>query len=297
MSKQPSPLKAGDTIGVMSPSSRIDRADLDAACALLSSKGYRVAVHPQTIAYSGPEHGTQYAGTVEEKIRAFHDFLRDPNINAIFFATGGQRSAILIDHLDFKLITANPKIIMGFSDNTALLNAITARTGIETWHGPTLRRMMKNPQLDFNLSLLSGTQNDIVLSGAKILQDGTAKGILIGGNLSVFASLHKADCAEPKRSILFFEDIGEELTTIDRHLISMRRSGLLEKASGLIFGQFTDSKDTGTPFGLGLEDIIREHTTGFKGPILMNAPFGHDADLFALPIGRVTSLKGAVLTI
>ena len=92
MSKHAKPLSVGSTIGVMAPSSRIGRADLEAACGLLVSKGFKVAIHPQVVHYAGPEHSTQFTGTDEEKLKAFHDFVKDPNIHAILFATVGQRA-------------------------------------------------------------------------------------------------------------------------------------------------------------------------------------------------------------
>ncbi len=297
MSKQAKPLQAGNTFGVMAPSSRIAREDLDAACALLTTRGFRVAVHPQVMVYAEPEHTTQFAGTDAEKIKAFHDFVKDPNIHAIIFATGGQRAMRLLDDLDYKLIAANPKPIMGFSDSTSLLNSIAARTGIVTWHGPTLKRMLKNPQLDFNLALLSGTENTIPLHGAQVLQGGTAKGHIIGGNLSNFAALNDDDMPKTKDAIIFLEEIGEELTTIDRHLCVLRRRGMFDKAAAIIFGQFTNMKDTGTPFGLSFADVIQQNLEGFKGPVLWNAPFGHDVDLVALPIGAKAALDGTTLTI
>ncbi len=297
MSKQAKPLTAGSTIGVMAPSSRIGRADLEAACGLLVSKGFKVAIHPQVVHYAGPEHSTQFTGTDEEKLKAFHDFVKDPNIHAILFATGGQRALRLLDGIDYKLVAANPKIITGFSDNTSVLNSIAARTGIVTWHGPTLRRMLQNKQLDFNLRLLAGEETVIPLQGAQALQGGSPKGHLVGGNLSAFSTLNDDDMPKIKDAILFLEDVGEELTTIDRHLHALRRRGIFDKAAAVIFGQFTNTKDTGTPFGLSFEDVVRQNTQGFKGPILINAPFGHGDDLVALPIGAKASIDGATLTI
>lgn len=285
--KMPPALRPGDTIGIMSPSSRIDAALVEAGAALLRDKGYDVFIHPQTYAQLH-----QSAGTNEQKRDALHDLVRDPKIKAVIFSTGGNRSLHLLDHLDYDLIKKNPKIYMGFSDNTVLLNKITAETGIVTYHGPALKRLVKNPQIDFNLRLLAGEEKIIPLDGAKILREGTAKGILIGGNLSLFQYLiESGEIPAPKGAILFLEDIAEEYSRIDRDFCYLRRTGLMDKIGGLILGQFTDLLDSGTPFGFSFEDIIAEHTQGLNIPILTNAPFGHATDLYSLPIGHLATLK------
>ncbi len=287
----PPSLNPGDTIGIMAPSSRVDISALEAGADTLRQRGYNVFLHPQSRAQLH-----QSAGTNEEKIAAFHDLIRDPAIKAILFATGGNRALHLLDHLDYDLIRSHPKILMGFSDNTALLNAISARTGLVTYHGPTAKRLPRNPQLDFNLRLLAGQESAIPLTGATIFRPGKAEGLLIGGNLSLFQYLvDSGETPNPNGAILFLEDIGEEYSRLDRDFCFLRRSGLLDKISGLILGQFTDLLDTGTPFGFTFEDIINEHTAGLNIPILMNAPFGHAEDLYALPIGRRAALDGLSL--
>lgn len=290
--KTPPPLNPGATIAIMAPSSRIAPEDLDASVDLLKARGYTVVVHPQCYAGKGP---SQFAGTVAEKVSALHDLAHDPKINAVFFATGGTRCMTILDHLDYDLIAAVPKIYLGFSDHTALLNAITARTGLVTYHGPTLKRLPKNPQIDFNLRLLAGQEKTILLGGATILRDGKAEGKLFGGNLAVFRAMNDRDMIAPDGNILFLEEIKEELSTIDRDLCALRRSGLFDRVSAIIFGQFTDMGDNGTPFGMTLEEIVREHTAGLSIPVLMNAPFGHDVNLPVFPVGAKVRLENAAL--
>lgn len=289
----PPPLKAGDTIGVMAPSSWINAADIEAGKAFLESKGYKVVIHPQTYVQLH-----QSAGTNEQKRDALHDLVRNPAIKAVVFATGGNRALHLLNYLDYDLIKKNPKIYMGFSDNTVILNKITAETGIVTFHGPVLKRLLKNPQVDFNLRVLSGAEKTIPLEGSKILREGKAKGILVGGNLSLFQYLiESGEIPDPKGAILFFEDIAEEYSRIDRDFCYLRRSGLMDKIGGLIIGQFTDLLDSGTPFGFSFEDIIAEHTVGLDIPILINAPFGHSTDLYTFPIGGTATLENTTLTL
>jgi len=280
----PPPLLPGDCIGVMAPSSRIAPEDLQIAKSFLESKGYSVFIHPQCLLY--PHGQTQFTGTVNEKVQALHDLVKNPNIKAIFFATGGTRSMTLLDHLDYALMAAHPKIYLGFSDNTALLNAISARAGIITYHGPTLKRLPKTPQADFNLRLLAGNEKTIPLPGAIPLREGQAEGQLMGGNLIVFSSLLPHDIMPPNNAVLFFEDINEEITSIDRALYTLSRRGVLKQATGIIFGQFSSTKDTGTPFGMDLAAVIGDHVKDLTTPVLINAPFGHDGNLPIFPVGQ-----------
>lgn len=283
----PPPLQPGDTIGVMAPSSRIDAEALENGANVLRAKGYDVLIHPQC-----HERLHQSAGTAEQKCDALHDLVKNPAVKAIFFAAGGNRALHILDLLDYRLIKKHPKIYMGFSDNTVLLNAIAARTGLVTYHGPPVRRLPKNPQADFNLSLLSGKEDSIPMTGARVLREGTAKGILIGGNLSLFRYLIQSnEIPNPKDAILFLEDVAEEYSHIDRDFCYLRRCGLLEKIGGLVLGQFSDMRDSGTPFGFSFEDIIAEHTAGLNIPILTNAPFGHEENLYAFPIGAKVQIS------
>ncbi len=290
---QPPFLKPGDTIGVMAPSSRVAREDLDAGKSYLERNGYKVFLHQQCF-----ETLNQSAGTHEQKISALHDLAADKNINAVIFAGGGNRSLHIIDDINYELIASNPKNYMGFSDCTALLNAIATRSNLATWHGPVLKRVAITPQMDNNLSLLEGRTKKIDLSGAKILKAGTTEGILIGGNMSIMFAMNENDFCSRKNYILLLEDIAEEWSHFDRMLCAMKRRGLLKNASGLVFGQFTDMKDTGTPFGFSFEDIVHEHTQGLNIPIILNAPFGHDKKLnIALPIGAKVELKNTSIRI
>lgn len=276
----------------MAPSSHIAQDAIDASTAFLGQCGYKVFIHPQT-----HEKLHQSAGTPEQKRDALHDLARKDSIAAVFFATGGNRALHFLDLLDYDLIAANPKIYMGFSDNTALLNAIAARTGIVTYHGPTFKRLPYNPQAHMNLKLLCGVVKDISLDGAQIIRAGSADGILFGGNLALIRAMTARDMPPPDGAILFLEDINIESSHLDRDLCALRRSGLLDKIGGLIFGQFGTLGDTGVhPFGFTFDEIVAEHTAGLNIPILTNAPFGHGADLITLPVGARMRLDGTTLT-
>ncbi len=285
------PIKSGDTIGVMAPSSFVEPGDLDAARRAFEAAGYKIILHPQCF----ERHG-QSAGTHESKIAALHELWADQDIKAVIAAGGGNRALHLLEMIDYGLIAAHQKVFMGFSDGTALLNAIYAKTGLVTCHGPVFRHLGEPEKFQNALQYLSGRCENIPLDGATVLHAGTATGKLIGGNLSVFQYLvGTAFLPDCHGAILFLEDCGEETSRIDRMLLHLKRAGLFNQAAALIFGAFTDMKDTGRPFGFSVEELIREHTAGLDIPILINAPFGHGKNLPVFPVGKEVRLESAAL--
>lgn len=290
---QPPFLKSGDTIGIMAPSSWVSEDDLTSGADFLRAHGFHAEIHPQTYL-----KWNQSAGTTEQKRDAFHDLVSNDDIKAIMFAGGGNRALHLLEHLNFDLIRKHPKIYMGFSDCTAILNAIHARTGIITYHGPVVKHFAAVPQMEFNLRLLKGEETIIPMTGAIALHKGHAEGHLFGGNFSVIRRLiGSTEMPDPTGSILFLEDIGEETSRLDAELCFLRRTGLLDKLGGLIFGQFTDLQDTGRPFEFSFEEIVLEHTNGLKIPVLINAPFGHDRSMnYIMPIGQRIKLSETNIT-
>ncbi|PZP57170.1 MAG: LD-carboxypeptidase [Micavibrio aeruginosavorus] len=294
MSIIPPPLLPGDTIGIMAPSSRANKENLQKFQTLLEKRGYKVFIHPQTFLI---EH--QSAGTGMEKAAAFHDLIRRKDIKAIFFSNGGNRAGTMLEHLNFDRIAANPKIIMGYSDVTALLNAIHKKTGLVTYHGPMARSFLSLPkkQIDQCFDLLEGKTRTLDMPKARILKEGKAKGHLVGGNLSVLCSLLGTQYQPDfKNAILFLEDIAEETSHIDRYLWQLRNAGALHQIKALILGSFTDLKDTGTTkYGFSLKDCVEAVTADLKIPVLLNAPFGHGKDLYTLPVGAKASLTKQIL--
>ena len=275
-------LQPGDTIGVMAPSSYVEQADIEASQKILESKGYKVFVHPQTYERRG-----QFAGTDLQKSLALQGLWQRPDIKAIWAAGGGNRALNLIDQINYDAIKQKPKIMIGFSDVTALLNAFYAHTGLVTFHGPVFKNIHKQPDLvDPVLHVLSGQTSAYDLKGADVLRAGTAEGVLVGGNLSVF---HYLPGTVPgnfwKDTILFLEDCGDEISRFDRMIIHLKRMGIFKSIRGLVLGEFLDVADTGRPFGFSLSNLVLEHIGDFTGPVIINAPFGHGKKLPCFPVG------------
>ncbi len=281
-------LNPGDMIGVFAPSSYVEREDIEASKAVMEELGYQVFVHPQTYA-----RHHQSAGTHEEKAKALYELWDNKEIKAMWAAGGGNRALHLIDHLDFTKFK-EPKILIGFSDVTALLNAFNARLGITTYHGPVFKNLYRYRQMEHLRTLLSGKDTPYPFENCTILQEGAAEGQLVGGNLSVFLPLVSTpDCPDLNGAILFLEDCDDHISRFDRMLLHLKRQGVLGKINGLIIGEFLNLQDSARPYGFTLEQIIREHTQNLDIPVVMNTPFGHGETLYTLPIGTKSRLEAS----
>ncbi len=280
----PSALKPGDTIGVIAPSSYYDTNKLEKSFAMLKERGFNILCHPQI-----KEKHHQFAGSRQQKVNALHNTFSNPDINAIFCTCGGNGATDLLDKLDYELIKNNPKIFIGFSDITILLNAISAKTGLTTFHGPTLSRM---PHIDDiwvtqMLNTLTGTQNKI---DTNIVSEPT-NGILWGGNLSVMQALIGTPYAPTMdNALLLLEDVNDHLSRYDRMISHMKQAGWLTKINGVILGEFLKSQDNAQrPFGMSIEEIVEYHAPNKLNS--SNLPIGHGNSLCTLPIGAPIDLK------
>ena len=270
----------------MAPSSHVEKSDIERATRILEKRDYQIYIHPQTYA-----RHNQSAGTESEKAAAFLDLWNTPHIQAIWCAGGGNRALHLLDHIDFKSLAQSPKLLIGFSDVSALLNAL-AQHGIPSIHGPVFKNSHKYKEWDHLLALLGGQIPDYPFEKCTILKPGHAEGRLIGGNVSIVQYLPAA--LKPnfwKGGILFLEDWNEELSRFDRVMLNMKRLGVFDDIKGIIFGDFANWQDSGRPYGFSFEDIVLEHTDGLDIPIITNAPFGHGNKLYSFPVGVKASLE------
>lgn len=273
------------SIGVFAPSSYVEPAVIDAGADVLRAAGFQVQIHPQT--YLRRDQ-TQMAGSEAQKTAAFRDLFFDDSVGAIIAAGGGNRATLLLpDFVDIMGDKAH-KPLIGHSDFTSILNC-SRNNG---YFGPMLNwcdRFSGNTAEQYVQALkgvLSGEMPRISLDGGSCVRSGQVKGHLYGGTHSVFqALLGTPFMPDLKGAVLFLEDVGEELSRIDRLFATLSVGGHLNQIGGLICGQYLNCLDTGRPFGLDLVDIIKEHCTGLNIPIVINAPFGHGRDLPAIPIG------------
>ncbi|MGB1077590.1 MAG: S66 peptidase family protein [Bdellovibrionales bacterium] len=282
--QKPPAFKKGDTIGIVAISRWIKPEELEKAKSAWESLGYKVKIHPNNFS-----HHHEWGGDYQERAKALTEYWNDPEINAIISARGGLRTLPLLDHIDFNELKT-PKIIMGASDITTLLNALYTQNNIPSFHGPVATRYAgeaTQKHLEETISAFDGTQTIFQFNETKTLKEKISTGILVGGNMCNFNYLLGTKyCPDLKEKILFLEDDGEEIRNIDRMFLHLKHLGKLDDISGLIIGGFQDVKNTGSiSFPYSLKDLILEYTDGLDIPVIMNAPFGHGKDLLPLPIG------------
>jgi muramoyltetrapeptide carboxypeptidase len=278
-------LAPGDTIGVVCPAGFMP-ADKSATCIeVLQQWGYRVKV--------GKTVGHQFhyfSGTDAERIADLQEMLDDDSVKAILCARGGYGLSRIIDTLDFMQFERQPKWVIGFSDVTVLHAHIHEQLKIATLHAPMAGAFNEGGhENEFVQSLrtaLAGQPGDYSCAVHPFNNIGTAKGQLIGGNLSLIAHLVGSRSSfNTRRKILFLEDIGEYIYNIDRMMIQLKRSGMLEGLAGLIIGGFTELKDTLFPFGQEVESILHDHVKNHDYPICFGFPVSHERANYALKEG------------
>ena len=205
----PPPIKKGDTIGLVAPAgSLINKDNFSAGVNILEDKGFRVKYNRKLL------HAKGYlAGSDKERADEFNRLWSDPEVKALVAARGGYGCLRMIDLVDMKQIQKNPKILIGFSDLTVLLNAIHKKTGLVTFHGPvvtTLANIDRQSKTSFFNVLAGNTPDLIAQAKLRVLKSGMAKGVLMGGNLTTLIHMIGTPYEIPwSKAILFLEDTGE----------------------------------------------------------------------------------------
>lgn len=284
----PPALKKGATIAVTSPAGAL--RDLSTATKFkskLQSLGFNVVMGETVNAKFG-----YLAGEDDLRVNELQRFFSDPAIDAIVCMKGGYGCMRIIDKLDYALIRKNPKIFMGFSDITALLNAVYLKSGVVTFHGPVGNSSWNDfSLLHINSVLMHGHQT-IYRSPAKpedevkVVRAGKAEGILFGGNLSVLCGMIGTPYfPELKGAILFLEEVKEEPFRIDRMFAQLRLAGAFEKINGLIIGKFRDCIPEEPDFAFSSDEVIQQYFANAPFPVISNAMIGHIADKFTIPVG------------
>ena len=285
-------LKPGSTIGIVSPSWWLDPDVMGAGIMYLETiLGFKVKVSKQ----SSP-HKSQLAGTDEERVAAIHEMFLDPEVDAIVCACGGYGGLRLLELLDYDLIKKNIKTFMGYSDATAILNAIHTKTGCTTWHGPMVNTFAKTDEETekmFKKALQDGKASfNLGRHGAKIIQTGTTQGTLIGGNMRVFDELIGTQFFPQAESyILILEEANnEKLNELDKNLLHLKHAGLIPKIKGLMLGGMEHLDDNEVPFGKSITEIIQQYLPK-DIPIVTNVPCGHSVAIKPLPLGMPVRLE------
>ncbi|GAB5417180.1 MAG: LD-carboxypeptidase [Crocinitomicaceae bacterium] len=284
----PKPLSKGDHIRILAPAKRIDATDVQLAKKVLEEAQYRVSISEHCLGQQG-----YFSGTLDQRLSDLQQALNDPSIGAVLCARGGYGCVQLVDRLDWTTFQKHPKWIIGFSDVTVLHGRIQ-NLGIASIHGtmPLNFKDHTKESRETLINAISGATYSISAPKSTFNQAGKVKGKLIGGNLAILASLLGTnDQLDYSDAILFVEEVGEPLYSIDRMFYSLQKAGVLNKIKGLIVGGMTSMKDSEIPYGKPLEEIILTHTQPLGIPVAFGFPAGHIDDNRALVFGAEAILK------
>ena len=292
---RPPRLSPGDTIGLVNPSGAVfERLPYELATETLQALGFRVREAPNLRARYG-----HMAGTPSQRAADLHALFADQSVAAMLAVSGGCVVNRVLPLLDMALIARHPKVLAGFSDVTALLNGVHARTGLVTFHAPvgvsewndfsvrSFRRVLVEAEAATLANQPERGDHVVAREGrVRTLHSGRAQGPLLGGNLAVLASLAGSrfmpDFAD---AILFLEDTNEFIYRVDRMLSTLMLAGVLDRLAGVVLGAFTNCQP-GEGYGtLTLDEVFDDYFGRLGVPVYAGAQFGHIRRKLTLPVG------------
>ena len=288
----PPKLKVGDGIAVIAPCSAADSDKVENGLAYLADRGFMVKIADNLSNADG-----YLAGSDEERLSSFINFWKDPEINALFCVRGGYGIQRLLNHLDYDLISSNPKILVGYSDISALSAALLAKSGVVTYSGPMVASDMGENFDKFSEEMLwrtlmgrssiSNPKNQPLL----VYKKGEATGNIIGGTLTVLLPYFGTPyMPNLEGAILVLEDLGENPGRLDRHFHHLRYQGVFDKISGLVLGEFKECFPDDADQFEGFKPILDSALKGYNFPVVMNFAYGHIDTRVTLPIGASAKL-------
>lgn len=297
--RRPHKAPAKSKIGIIATGSVPKRGDLKLGIQKLRRLGFEVKDFTSHINKKINDH---------ERIRNFHAALRDKSIDILLEARGGYGNLRILDLIDYSLVRKSRKIIMGFSDITALSLAIYEKTGLVTFSGPMIQTNFADrlPRLTRESFLNNihgkygkGTELGLKELGGLVLRRATDEGVLLGGNMTVLCRLAGSEyIPDFTNAILFIEDIDEHYWRLDNMFAQLKLCGILEQLSGIIVGQFSDSfKGSKQKKLQTVRNLLADHLRDLEIPIVYNMPFGHESSIMTLPIGlpvRLDTRKGTL---
>ena len=286
----PERLKKGDTIGLIAPSSQIEKDDLEVinqSILLMESSGFKVK-----FARNALLNTLRYGATAKQKAEDIKEMFEDSEVKAIFCISGGFNSNTTFDYLDYDSIKYHPKIICGFSDSTSLLNVIYAKTGLVTFHGPTFKALTSwQTAYGYEEVMKRMVESGITLGQAEdiyeTIQEGEAKGILVGGNLSLINEMisgkYSIDFTD---KILFLEELFLETppALVSNYFYHMKQNGVFDKIKGIWLGNYDGS--------ISIEQILLDTLEDqYHFPIIKSNNFGHIDKKTVIPIGTMAKMN------
>jgi len=291
---KPPRLHPGATIGVANISGPVDEARLERGLAALRSGGYRVVEAANLRRRDG-----FLAGTDAERADGYRELVRDPQIDAIFFARGGYGAARVLPRLDPAEIRSNPKIHLGGSDLTALFAFAWRHASLVTGYGPMVAvEMAGDGELDWESVLSGELPRPHSVAPEDAIATGAGEGTLVGGCLSLIASLcGTPEAVEAAGSVLFWEDVGEEIYRLDRMLTQLERSGTFDGLQAMVIGSIAPGRRAGAESPDDVRAWLEQRFAGAPFPVAMGFPAGHLGETRTIPLGarvRVDLERGAI---
>jgi muramoyltetrapeptide carboxypeptidase len=285
-------------VGVVAPGFAVPPQALARGTAALTAMGFSVVLGRSVLSRDG-----YLAGGDAERAEDLDSMLADPAVRGIWFARGGYGTARLLDLLDWKAAARDPKVLVGYSDLTALFAVTVRRTRASCLYGPVVAELgdpasYHAPSLK---KMLAGGKVELRFPRRGVLREGRAKGRLLGGNLTVLAHLLGTPHAPDLRgAVLFLEDAGESAYRLDRLLQHLRMSGALRGIAAAVFGSFEpEPKRRKFPPDRPLLELVREVFLPLGVPVVVGIPAGHLPGKWTLPIGgsAVLDTKAGRLTL
>jgi muramoyltetrapeptide carboxypeptidase len=292
---KPKRLKPGDTIGLITPASPITEEQLDKAIQNIEDLGFKLAYNRRRLlARNGYLAGKDIV-RADEINRMFDN----KDIDGIWCIRGGYGVTRMLDMLNYKVIRQNPKPLIGYSDVTALHQAIFKKTGLVCFHGPVgaseftsytqkyVRQVISETNAPFKIE--ASPQNEAMenrVYNSYVINDGIAEGRLIGGNLTLVSSLVGTPYdISYKDKLVFLEDVGEKPYRIDRMLTQMLSAGKFDKVKGIILGVFYNCEASESENSLTLAEMFEDRLGALNIPVIYGMSFGHISNQFTLPLG------------
>ena len=278
----PRPLPAGATIGVAAVSGPVEPARLARGVAALERRGYRVVLAPNVASRRG-----FLAGSDAERAAGYRELVRRSDVDAIFFARGGYGASRILALLDPEEIRERPRIHLGGSDLTAFFAYVARHCGLAAFYGPMVAvAMAETDDLDWESVLRGEAPAPFRFAEQQVVAGGRGEGPLVGGCLSILASLcGTAEAVDARGAVLFWEDVGEDTYRLDRMLTQLERSGTFDRLQAMVIGSISP----GTRGGESPETVaawLRDFFAGAAFPVISGFPAGHLARTRTLPLGR-----------
>ena len=285
-------IQPGDRIGIVSPSGSFERERLRPGLSYLRNRGFRVRVGSAVY-----DRDRYLAGQDPDRAKDLNVMFADPEIRAVFVTRGGFGAARVLGLLDYEAIRKCPKPLVGFSDTTAIQMGIYGRTGMVSYSGVTLcgdvaaSGMPEVTETSLWNALMCGRFEE--MAGVAALRGRFAEGKLLGGCLSVIASLMGTGyMPDTSGALLFLEDVNEAPYRVDRLLTQLRMAGVFDRVAGVVFGRFEGCEPEREEEGT-VDDVLRGFSSSVAVPVFRGLQYGHCAGRRVLPIGLRAAVDGS----